>query len=160
MARKLVRSHLKPDLLLAAYDESDFRQWSLYETIRRTTFLVNMINTLSCRMRKQDAYFYEALDDELISRLPLPAPESLWKADNLWDWSRAKQRFGGDEKGVASKDVLHWLRTQAADSAVSSNNSNQSGSSSASTTGDGLENGLDFEKLPEFTKLILATLEA
>jgi hypothetical protein len=159
MARKLVRSHLRLESPQSAVDESHFRQWILHETIRRTIFVVNVINTLSCRMGKQDAYFYEALDDNLISSLPLPAPDSLWKANDLREWSRAKQKFGGKEHGVASKDILHWLQAQAADKGVSSNSFNENGTFEAPAS-LGPEKSLNFEELPEFTKLILATLKA
>ena len=59
---------------------------SIIETLRRTLFLVHVINLVSARLQKQNPYFYEALDDDLILDMPLPAPAPLWEATREGQW--------------------------------------------------------------------------
>jgi hypothetical protein len=79
MTRKLYQDHSA----LFSYnyaDSGDWETWQLAETLRRTAHLVNVINKLSCYAPKATPQFYEALDDEVILDLPLPAPDVLWTA--------------------------------------------------------------------------------
>ena len=92
MARRLVASYMPQ--LRSSYDTSDFSEpvwekWIATETVRRTFFLIHIINVVACRMEKQSAYFYEELDDNLVMNLPLPASEKIWKANSASEWKSA-----------------------------------------------------------------------
>ncbi|KFY46082.1 hypothetical protein V495_02670 [Pseudogymnoascus sp. VKM F-4514 (FW-929)] len=92
MARRLVASYMPQ--LRSSYDTSDsselvWEKWIATETVRRTFFLIHIINVVACRMEKQSAYFYEELDDNLVMNLPLPAPEKIWKATSAAEWKSA-----------------------------------------------------------------------
>lgn len=95
MARKLASSvnlSLNPSTSLLDI-QSAWQQWYLTETIRRTIFLANAINTLSCRTSKQNPHFYEPLDDMLLTELPLPALDALWKACTALEWAKEAQNL-------------------------------------------------------------------
>lgn len=51
---------------------------------------MHVINTLSCQLHKQDPYYYETLDDDLVLTTPLPAPDVLWAASSAEEWDQAK----------------------------------------------------------------------
>src|ERR1051326_3163212 len=136
MARKLAQFHLHPASLIPSKDnnlstsntsagtkpthstastissnESSWRRWILAETVRRTLFLTNIINTLSCRTTKQNPYFYETLDDNLILDMPLPAPDSLWKAKSADEWALAKRTLAAEKAWqVSARDLLDWFQ--------------------------------------------------
>jgi len=97
MARALTTSHLPHILSPAAIPppttaESSWRRWIIAETVRRTFFLVHAINTFSCRAGTQDPFFFESLDDDVLTNIPLPAPEKVWKADTAVEWAEALER--------------------------------------------------------------------
>lgn len=87
MCRKVARKYRR-DLVRDAGNTapSAWRYWCLIETLRRTFFLVHAINVLAMRLRKQDAYFYEPLDDDLVLDMPLPSPAPLWEASLEEEW--------------------------------------------------------------------------
>jgi hypothetical protein len=92
MARRLIAAYMPQ--LRSSYDASDYSEpvwekWISAETIRRTFFLIHIINVIACRTEKQNAYFYEELDDDLVMNLPLPAPEKVWKASSAAEWKSA-----------------------------------------------------------------------
>lgn len=83
MTQKLAEKHL--DALVPTNEDQqipNWQDWVLAETIRRTVFVVNIINVLSLRMGHQNIFFYKPLDDDLVSDMPLPAPDSWWRAQN------------------------------------------------------------------------------
>lgn len=87
MARKVAQKYRK-DLI---HDPTGpaapgWRQWCFTETLRRTIFLAYAINVLSARLHKQDPFFYEALDGDLVLDMPLPAPAALWEATSEAQW--------------------------------------------------------------------------
>lgn len=41
---------------------------------------------LSARLHKQDPFFYEALDGDLVLDMPLPTPAVLWEATSEAQW--------------------------------------------------------------------------
>lgn len=88
MVRKVAQKYRK-DLL--THDPTGpappgWRQWCFTETLRRTIFLAHAINVLSARLHKQDPFFYEALDGDLVLDMPLPAPAALWEATFEGQW--------------------------------------------------------------------------
>lgn len=92
MARRFVASYMPQ--LRSSYDDSDYSEpawekWISTETVRRTFFLIHIINVIACRTEKQNPYFYEELDDDLVMDLPLPAPEKIWKANSAAEWKSA-----------------------------------------------------------------------
>ncbi|KAF2626053.1 hypothetical protein BU25DRAFT_412287 [Macroventuria anomochaeta] len=90
MIRKFAQRH-RQDLV----DDSanDWTHWAFIETLRRTIFLVQIINVISTRLQKQNPFFYEALDDDLVLDMPLPAAAPLWEAnqEQQWLFVRSKQ---------------------------------------------------------------------
>lgn len=91
-----------------------WRQWSFTETLRRTIFLAHAINVLSARLEKQDPFFYEALDSDLVLDMPLPAPAALWEAATEGHWLSARasvpwtprtgRMLQGDKTGATEED--------------------------------------------------------
>ena len=73
-------------------ENNDWKSWIFAETLRRTSFLVHIINTLSRRIHWQSASCYQALDDNLIFNLTLPAPDAMWKASTSEEWIEAKKK--------------------------------------------------------------------
>ncbi|KAI9803142.1 MAG: hypothetical protein M1833_001213 [Piccolia ochrophora] len=109
MSRRLAKQHLASNGSNVSTTE-DWRQWLTNETIRRTLFLVHMINSLSCRLHKQDPYWYEPLDEGLISEMALPAPSQMWSAATAEEWEAAKMthqaRFPRDWKLADAVDLF------------------------------------------------------
>jgi hypothetical protein len=94
MIRKFAQRH-RQDLIndFANPVPTEWTHWSFIETLRRTIFLVQVINVMSTRLQKQDVFFYETLDDDLILDMPLPAAAPLWEAsgEQQWLFLRSKQ---------------------------------------------------------------------
>ncbi|CAH0043525.1 unnamed protein product [Clonostachys solani] len=87
MTRYLARTQTTK--ILCAPQET-WESWALSETIRRTILLVNSINSLSCRVGRQDPRLFESLDDELVFQSPLPAAIDLWRAKTASEWTSKK----------------------------------------------------------------------
>lgn len=87
MTRYLARTQATK--ILCAPQET-WESWALSETIRRTILLVNSINSLSCRVGRQDPRLFESLDDELVFQSPLPAAIDLWRAKTASEWTSKK----------------------------------------------------------------------
>lgn len=64
------------------------------ETVRRTVFLVNIINILAGHDNGCPSPYYEPLDDDLIFRMALPAPDALWESRTAEAWQAARDRLG------------------------------------------------------------------
>jgi hypothetical protein len=115
MARKLisvyfqnVRFSSQETTSTVSDSEQSWNQWRFVETVRRTIFLVNIINNLSCRTGKQEPCFHEEVNDELISTLPLPSHESVWKADSEDEWLGA-QVMAAEEERLATSNQFTTL---------------------------------------------------
>lgn len=80
----------------AKEETMDWQTWIVEETLRRILFLVNIVNTLSRRRHPENPSYYEALDEELIFSMPLPAPDIMWKASTAEEWEEAKTKAGKD----------------------------------------------------------------
>lgn len=74
----------------------DWQTWIVEETLRRILFLANIVNTLARRRHPENPSYYEALDEELIFSMPLPAPDIMWKASTAEEWEVAKTKVGKD----------------------------------------------------------------
>lgn len=107
------------------------------ETVRRTVLLVNTINTLSCRIQKQDPYYFEPLDDSLVRKMTMPAPETLWKASTIEEWMAAKAQMGPEEAARS-----HLTMQQFGDQLR-----------------DGGDRNLQPDLLDDFIRLVSSTLE-
>ena len=87
MTQRFAEKHLGA---LLSLDEdqniSNWQDWVLAETVRHTDFVVNVINVLSLRMGYQNSLPCRSLDHDLVSKVPLPAPESWWRAKNAENW--------------------------------------------------------------------------
>lgn len=162
MARRLAQQHLRPS------DEADldesWRKWIIHESIRRTVFLVNMINNLSCRTQKQNPYFYETLDTDLILNMPLPAPDVMWRATSPEEWIAAKNSLG--PVGLTQlKLKAKVLREQYDGNGVGVSDGDGDGEvRSSGGTGRNIRGSAasgpkaEFDDLQEFTRLIMASL--
>lgn len=149
MARKLAQTHLRSPEPPFGSLEAEWRTWYLSETVRRTLFLVNVINILSCRDSKQNSYFYEALDDTLLLELPLPAPDLLWKANSAQEWAQAKTAVGGHDIGPRLKEAMDWAGGDDGGGLADDN---------PIRWGEGRTQRIESRNLPEFTRVILAAL--
>ncbi|CAH0021798.1 unnamed protein product [Clonostachys rhizophaga] len=87
MTRYLARTQTTK--IICAPQET-WESWALSETIRRTILLVHSINSLSCRVGRQDPRLFESLDDELVFQSSLPAAIDLWRAKTASEWSTKK----------------------------------------------------------------------
>lgn len=87
MVRRLTQKH-RQELLNNSTDSPpcSWKHWTFIETLRRTTFLVHVLNVMSARLQKQDPFFYEALDHDLVLGMPLPAATPLWEANQEGQW--------------------------------------------------------------------------
>ncbi|KAH0498522.1 hypothetical protein TgHK011_005774 [Trichoderma gracile] len=144
MTRRLIQQHLLPPSTDEVTDEVSWRRWIMKETIRRTVFLVNTINTLSCRIQKQNPYYFEPLDDNLVRNTTLPAPESLWKASSAEEWIAAKAQLGPEEAARSCLTVQ-----QVVDQFMSENDPNDHQNHDICR--------VKYEQFDAFTRLILAT---
>lgn len=152
MARKLAQTHLRPNREPSFTTlEAEWRTWYLSETVRRTLFLVNVINILSCRDSKQNSYFYEALDDALLLELPLPAPDRLWKANSAQEWVQARAAAGGHDIGPRLREAMDWVGDD--DGGPADHRLGNSG-----RLRDARTERIESRNLPEFTRVILAAL--
>ena len=99
MTRLLCRQHLD---ILTSKDNStaSWSSWTLAETLRRTVFLVDMVNELSYHTQALDSIYHEPLQDSLLMEMPLPAPESMWRATSEEEWTAARDVSGWTGHGV------------------------------------------------------------
>ncbi len=96
LARRLCHEYLQSDT--TKDENSDWDTWVIAETMRRTLFLVTIVNTLARRVHAHSPIYYEALDEGLIFSLALPAPDPMWKACTAGDWELAKGKLGWDAR--------------------------------------------------------------
>ncbi|KAI1066307.1 hypothetical protein LB506_008093 [Fusarium annulatum] len=144
MTRRLAKQYLQTSTVEDG-GESNWRKWLMDETIRRTVFLVNAINTLSCRVQKQDPNYFEPLDNDLIHNLTLPAPEAIWKASSAEEWSLAKSQLPADDFARTKVTVR-----RAVDQIKNSGRSGDRGTPISP---------LEFDVFDDFTKLVIATAD-
>ncbi|KAF5553467.1 hypothetical protein FMEXI_2384 [Fusarium mexicanum] len=144
MTRRLAKQYLQTSAVEDG-EESNWRKWLMDETIRRTVFLVNAINTLSCRVQKQDPNYFEPLDNALIHNLTLPAPEAIWKASSAEEWTLAKSQLPANDFTRTKVTVR-----QAVDQIKSIGRSGDRGTHISP---------LRFDMFDDFTKLVIATAD-
>lgn len=152
MTRQLIRQYLQ-SATGEEHEEVNWRKWIMNETIRRTVFLVNTINTLSCRIQKQDSYYFEPLDDNLVRNMALPAPEAVWKASSAEEWMTAKVQLAPE---VTARSRLTLQQVIEQFSADSDDGDHQSTGNPQQTS-----NGIcrvQYGQLDEFTRLVIATV--
>lgn len=90
----------------------DWETWVVQETLRRTIFLVNIVNTLSRRFHPQNLSYYEALDEDLILNSTLPAPDPMWKATTSNEWEAAKRKLNWDPR---NQPTVHMVISRLGD---------------------------------------------
>ncbi|KAI9753499.1 MAG: hypothetical protein M4579_005131 [Chaenotheca gracillima] len=95
MARRFCQNHTSA-LDFNGADDADWLSWLVAETVRRTLFLIHMINVLIGRDDDTGNFslYYEPLDDAKIAALPLPAPTEMWEARSAHEWRAARERTG------------------------------------------------------------------
>lgn len=126
MARNLAHQHL-PQIDIPMVNEATWSNWPFYETIRRTLFTVNTINVLSQRLGRQEAVYWEPLNDELISGLPVPAPDALWLASSFEEWQTAQQLWSNDEAALYGQPAGRVRRGRFSKASSSSFNEGNGG---------------------------------
>jgi hypothetical protein len=87
MTRLFCKLHLNSQ----GQDEVDWSKWKFAESLRRNVFLVHMVNILAAEARKLHPDYFEPLDDATILQMPLPAPESMWRACSDTEWRVARE---------------------------------------------------------------------
>lgn len=92
LARRICQGNLSS--AVGTNETASWRSWIVEETLRRILFLVNLVNTLSRRTHSHNPSYYEALDEDLIFDMALPAPDPMWKASTPEEWERAKRKVG------------------------------------------------------------------
>ncbi|PKS07340.1 hypothetical protein jhhlp_005942 [Lomentospora prolificans] len=149
MTRRLIQEYVHSNIA-GDSEEVNWRKWIINETIRRTLFLVNTINTLSCKTQRQDAYYYEPLDKNLIENMALPAPNVLWNASSPEEWLIAKAQLDAANGPRSRPTVRQVLNQMAAD---------QNEAQSAGT-GIGSSYRISYDDFDEFTRLIISTVRS
>ncbi|KAL4779647.1 hypothetical protein BJX76DRAFT_351610 [Aspergillus varians] len=90
MARRLYK-HYRDAIETSHDDELNWERWKFSESLRRNIFFANIINTLGARAGKLNSAYFEPLDDEMVLKLSLPAPECMWRACSLREWLEARE---------------------------------------------------------------------
>ncbi|KAL8698652.1 MAG: hypothetical protein Q9201_006450 [Fulgogasparrea decipioides] len=104
----------------------DWHTWTMAETLRRTTFLVNMVNELSYHTNALNPAYYESLHPSLVLDMPLPAPETMWRALNENEWAAARDDSGWSGVGVLTlRDFT--VRLESGDSSADGSSRSQRG---------------------------------
>ncbi|KAL8887732.1 MAG: hypothetical protein Q9215_004734 [Flavoplaca cf. flavocitrina] len=101
MTRRLCQEHMER-ISLKDTTTVDWYTWTIAESLRRTTFLVNMVNELSYHTNALNPAYYEPLDPSLVLDLPLPAPETMWRALNEREWAVARDDSSWAGAGVCT----------------------------------------------------------
>jgi hypothetical protein len=94
MTRRLSSIHSKA-LQIHHEDENDWNQWKFMESLRRNFFFVHIINILESKARKLNESYFEPLNNNMILKLPLPAPERMWRACSAEEWMLARTQTLG-----------------------------------------------------------------
>lgn len=110
MTRRLCISHSSA-ISSIGEDARDWSQWTFVESLRRTIFLVNIVNVLVARVRKLHEDYYEPLNDDFVLDMRMPAPEPVWRARYAEQWLKAadEARQGRREdrdKGITLRELL------------------------------------------------------
>ena len=100
MTRRLCQEHFE-GASLKDDTASEWQSWTIAETLRRTSFLVSMVNELSYHIKSINRVYYESLHESLVMDMPLPAPDSMWRALNEDEWRAAR-----DSTGWIGNDVM------------------------------------------------------
>lgn len=159
MTRRLIAAQgpetiSEPIDLSQTSNQSDaaWRKWFVVETLRRTIFLVHIINVLSCRTEKQDPYYYEDLDNEFVLSLPVPASDVLWKASTAEEWRIACTEGLYPWEGCKLKLLCNHIENRERIKR-SSNGTPTEAERFVDMSAD------DLEALPDFTKLLLSCIQ-
>ena len=120
MTRRLCQEHIEK---VSSKDNTNisWHCWTMAETLRRTTFLVDMVNELSYRTDALNHVYFESLHETLLLEMPLPAPDSMWRALNEDDWATARDATGWTGAGIMTlSTAIDRLKTAPGDATGSS----------------------------------------
>ena len=92
LAQRLCQENLYTIINQSEY--IDWETWLVKETLRRVIFLAQIVNTFARRIHPRNSSYFEALDEDLIFNLTLPAPDPMWKASTAGEWEAAKSKVG------------------------------------------------------------------
>ncbi|KAJ5716731.1 hypothetical protein N7493_008642 [Penicillium malachiteum] len=72
-------------------NDTSWSEWKFIESLRRNVFFVHIVNILAAKARSLHYDYFEPLDDDMILKMPLPAPESVWRACSEDEWRVARE---------------------------------------------------------------------
>ncbi|KAJ5622720.1 hypothetical protein N7528_005952 [Penicillium herquei] len=72
-------------------NETSWSEWKFNESLRRNVFFVHIVNILAAEARSLQYDYFEPLDDDMILKMPLPAPEGVWRACSEDEWRVARE---------------------------------------------------------------------
>ena len=101
MTRRLCEQHTE-GIALKDNNSISWTCWTMAETLRRTAYLVDMVNELSYHTGALAEIYYEPLQESLLQDMPLPAPESMWRSLNEDEWQEARDATGWTADGVVT----------------------------------------------------------
>jgi hypothetical protein len=87
MTRRLCKLHQKA----FGQNEVCWSEWKFAESLRRNVFFVHIVNIVAAEARKLHHDYFEPLNDAMILQMPLPAPESMWRACSDAEWRAARE---------------------------------------------------------------------
>ena len=99
MTRRLCQQSIEK-ISLKDNTATSWHCWTMAESLRRSTFLVYMVNELSYHTNALNGEYYESLHESLLLDMPLPAPDSMWRASTEEDWVAAREATGWTGTGV------------------------------------------------------------
>lgn len=92
-------------------EEKVWRQWCDYEGRRRTAFLIFLMDTVA----SLDAGLPALVELEELEHLPLPSPDTIWRASNAEAFRTALASYDGPTFGEAMKDLLRTDDSEASE---------------------------------------------
>ncbi|KAJ6016338.1 hypothetical protein N7540_010929 [Penicillium herquei] len=87
MTRFLCRLHKKA----LEGGETGWSEWKFIESLRRNMFFVHVVNILAAKTQRLHYDYFEPLDDDMILKMPLPAPECTWRACSEEEWGITRE---------------------------------------------------------------------
>lgn len=83
-------------------EEKIWRQWAEYEGRRRTAYLIFLLDTVA----SLDAGLPALIELSELQHLPLPAPDTIWRASSAENFSSALKSYKGLTLGAALEELL------------------------------------------------------
>ena len=137
MAHQFSKKYLSANAMIKN-DYSSWESWRTAESVRRTFFFINAINTLAYRSHALNPNYYEPFDEDTVFNMPLPAADVLWKATTEDRWKTERDNLSGGGMDTFKISMIDKLTDERL--FISRNGES-----------------FDFNEPEEFTKLIIAS---